>query len=191
MQIKIRYGLLIVSFFLILFLIFYLSRFINFEYDKVPDALIKLVNGLEQEKKIDCQQKVTYCFEDSQCAQRCSNLSVCSHGVCLNSNIFTTTAPINECDASKGVLTFFVGNPAFGVYEYLCKSVDPGIADDDIKKPNRMCTGGNIDIDYTKSFPLMNNCNCPNDFDMVIVPATSTVREYGVCIPKNKRHLIL
>ena len=87
-MIQYRLVILIISFLLILFLIIYLQRFVNFEYDKVPDELVKLKNGLEQEKKINCQQTVTYCFEDSHCMQKCSNLAVCNN--CL---LYTSPSP--------------------------------------------------------------------------------------------------
>lgn len=185
------YIILIVSFLLLFLLLIYTQTFKNFIYDHVPDELFNLKSQLEQNKKINCNQKVTYCFDDSQCNQRCTSQSTCSNGICLNSNIFTSTAPDNECDSRRGVLTFFVGNPTLGRYEYLCKSVDPGIANDDINKPNLMCTGGTIDINYLSSFPKISDCKCPLDYQSIIIPSTPEVRSYVVCVPKEKAHLYL
>ena len=185
------FFILIISFLVIIFIFVFIRIFTNFEFDTVPDVLLELKRSLEQKKKINCNQRVTYCFSDSECRQMCSNSANCSNGVCLNSNLFSTTAPINECDATKGVLTFFVGNPAFGRYEYLCKSVDPGIASDKITEPNLMCTGGDIDINYLNSFPKITDCKCPEDYKLIIMPATETVRDYSVCLPENKAERIL
>ena len=188
---EIIYVLIIVSFFIVFLLIIYINNVKNFVYDYIPDALFHLKSTLEFNKKINCNQKVTYCFSDRQCNQRCSSQSTCSNGICLNLNIFNSVAPTNECDAQRGVLTFFVGNPAIGRYDNLCKSIDPGIANDDITKPNLMCTNGTIDINYLQSFPLITDCNCPENYSLIIIPSTPTVREYSVCVPNEKRHLYI
>lgn len=135
--------------------------------------------------KVDCTQNVTYCFDNSQCRRLCQNStgSICQNGICINGNVLNTQLPINECDATKGVVTFLAGNVALGNFTGLCKSIDPGIANDDITIPNRMCSNGSINIDYTRQFPSIRDCTCPTGTRAVLLPATQQIRPYVSCLP--------
>lgn len=154
---------------------------------------IQLAGTVNRSDRIDCDQNVTYCFEDAHCARLCSGKSgsICRNGICVNANVINTQVPINECNAERGVFTFFAGNVALGRYDFLCRSVDLGIAPDNPREPNSMCKDGLITIDYTKSFPSIFDCTCPPDKTMVILPETSQVRRYAQCIDKDIASRIL
>lgn len=141
--------------------------------------------SLGNKPRVDCLQEVTYCFTDAHCRRLCLNTtgSKCQNGICINSNVIHSELPLNECDASKGVVTFLAGNVALGNFMGICRSIDPGIASDDITTPNRMCTGGTINIDYTSQFPSARDCNCPTGFTQITLPATQQVRPYVACLP--------
>lgn len=168
--------------------VFLLAGFIRYvqsiDYDPeiVPD--ISTDPNIEAGKRVDCSLGVVYCFENNNCSSVCTIASsaVCRNGICLNSNVINTTAPINECDAERGVVTFFAGNVALGRYDYLCRSIDLGIAPDDVSLPNNMCKDGDIDINYLVQFPDIRQCQCPPGTSLVGLPATSQVRQYGQCL---------
>jgi hypothetical protein len=171
----------------------YFLKFIEtLVYDELNENVIidpKL--GLEHRR--NCDQNTTYCFEDSHCSKMCtlSSASLCRNGICINSAVINTTAPKNECNAEKGVLTYFVGNSTLGRYDFLCKSVDLGIASDDVDKANKMCKNGNITINYLQKFPDILDCDCNYGFTKVLLPNTSQVRRRVECIENSKAHLII
>lgn len=180
---------------IILLIVFYFLQNVN---DLVYDSNINNENviidpKLDLSNRINCEQNTTYCFEDSHCNGICSiaSSSKCSNGICINAAIINTTAPKNECNAERGVLTYFVGNPTLGRYDYLCKSIDLGIASDDITEPNKMCKNGLILINYLQQFPDANQCNCFVGFTKIPLPETSQIRTYVECISNEKIHLII
>jgi len=134
--------------------------------------------------RINCNQTTVYCFEDAHCAKLCLDRTgqVCRNGICTNINVLNSTQPINECDATKGVVTFFTGNVALGRYDFLCRSVDLGIAPDNIQEPNQMCKNGTISIDYVHRFPDIRDCVCGDGLVSVEMAATSQVRPYTHCL---------
>lgn len=178
---------------IVILIIFFLKYITSLEYDKMGDANLIIDQQLELRNRINCDQIPTYCFEDSNCTGICTIATTtrCSNGICVNAAIINTTAPKNECDAAKGVLTYFVGNATLGRFDYLCKSIDLGIAPDDIDLPNRMCEHGNITINYLQQFPDASQCSCPNGYSKVNLANTSQVRNYVDCIANEKIHLII
>lgn len=135
---------------------------------------IKNINNV----KNNCTETKTYCFVDQDCLQSCYNSSMysCLNGVCKKSLINTTDAE-NECDPSKGIVGYLVGNPTFGTYQYICKSIDPGIAIS--VDENLMCKNDpTVDINYIEKFPSKYDCSCENQ---VLIPATSVKRKHVEC----------
>ena len=126
--------------------------------------------------KKDCNVDKTFCFTKEDCESQCVSTTVdCVHGTCIE-NINESSA-INDCDPEKGVIGYLVGNQALGVYEYICKSVDPGIAIS--VSENRMCYGDSTyQINYLNSFPSQYSCTCTNQ---VVIPATSLKRQHVEC----------
>lgn len=163
-----------------LYIVFFHIDFNNNTFNNLitPSQTVGTLN------RVDCTQQTTYCFENSHCRSKCLDTtgSICRNGICLSSNVLNTQAPINTCDASRGVVTFLVGNTALGRFDTLCRSIDPGIAPNDVTQPNRMCFMGNIDIDYTKKFPSINDCWCPYEKYKIIIPATREIRPYAICM---------
>lgn len=132
---------------------------------------------LSKQRK-ECSSERVFCFQDSDCTRMCNVNSPysCLNGVCMNERIITTT-PIDECDSRMGLMPYLVGNPNFGIYKYVCKSVDPGIAVSNTK--NLMCLNGPpIPINYLKEFPTISQCTCT---DIVHIPATSIKRAHVEC----------
>lgn len=127
----------------------------------------------------NCEIDKGYCFSDEDCDQQCSVSSMsCVHGICLNKIAISDAT--NECDPSKGVIGYLVGNTALGTYQYICKSIDPAIAIS--VDENRMCFGDDTyQIDYLKTFPSIYSCTCS---DKVLVPATAEKREHAECDPR-------
>lgn len=136
---------------------------------------------LEKPERADCDNQQTFCFTDAECVQRCYVKAEysCMHGICKNSRIIESNAK-NKCDAKQGFIAYLVGNVAFGEYEFICRSVDPGIAVN-VDEANNMCLNGDICIDYLKQFPAISNCTCGKIDDICIVPAMDNVRRYVVC----------
>lgn len=143
-----------------------------------------IVATLNMENKKNCDQAKIYCFDDDDCNLVCfrNGLFRCNNGVCINRNIINTTAPTNECDISKGVLTFFVGNATLGRYEFYCRSIDLGVAPDNINEKNRMCINGTIEIDYLKQYPDHSQCVCPDNLVKILIPNTSMIRTVAACV---------
>ena len=130
------------------------------------------------ENKKYCSTYMSYCFNDSDCSIMCDlkNKYNCINGICKNNKI-VTSVPENKCDPKKGLIGYLVGNTAYGKYEFICKSIDLGIALS--IKTNLMCKGQkNMFIDYTTKFPTINQCSCINKS---IVPATQNKRKHVEC----------
>lgn len=164
--------------FLIIIIYMYTNKTKTYEKDKINIKTGHLFGA----GRDDCEKTDIYCFDDSDCNKKCyiSGLS-CLHGVCKNK--IDTTEAKNECNPSKGVIGYFIGNTAIGLYEYICKSIDPGIAIS--VNENRMCYNSEgYTIDYLKVFPSVYSCDCGGDG--VIVPATSEKREHIECNSKYK-----
>uniref|UniRef100_A0AAU8GFC4 PIF-3 n=1 Tax=Faxonius propinquus nudivirus TaxID=3139431 RepID=A0AAU8GFC4_9VIRU len=128
--------------------------------------------------KKSCIQETVYCFTNNDCTQKCDNLNTynCVNGICKSSSIIIVDDK-NQCDNRKGVLAYLVGNTAFGTYEFICKSIDPGIAIN--INENKMCAGDPLySYDYTLQFPQITDCMCEHQS---LIPATSQVRKYVEC----------
>lgn len=150
-----------------------------------PSTLLR--SGLEYGKdKHKCSVKHTYCFDTRQCNNMCiernSHLYECNRGVCelsLGGLREHDLLKGEDCDSSKGMITFLVGDTAFGSYTRLCKSVDPGIAVSN--KINLMCKNDpHISIDYHNAYPKMSDCS-ESCTQSIIVPATRNKRRHKEC----------
>lgn len=131
--------------------------------------------------KQDCSTTETHCMSKDDCTSMCLNINYdCLHGICKKMPLLIDT-PHAGCDASKGMLLYYVANTALGTFSPICKSIDEGIAiSNDI---NRMCSNGNININYSIRQPQIEDCTCNENTHAVLVPATINVREYVVCSP--------
>nr|WOZ57665.1 PIF-3 [Menippe mercenaria nudivirus] len=132
--------------------------------------------GIFSNSKQDCSINKVYCFTDADCNSKCSDNQVsCMHGAC--STDVVVSGVTNECDPSKGVVGYLVGNTALGTYSYICKSVDPAIAIS--VKENRMCYGDDsYTFDYLQQFPSRYACDCTGK---TLIPATSQKRAHVEC----------
>ncbi len=166
---------IIILFFIILLLFMYNKQAIILKDTKF---FIKL-QSLFSRGKVNCDTTKSYCFEDSDCNNACMGSNyACLHGMCKkNLNIIDAT---NNCDTKMGVIGYYIGNAALGIYEFICKSVDPGIAINTTE--NRMCYGdSSYQINYLDKYPSINTCDCVGK---IIVPATSVKREHAECAPQ-------
>ena len=177
----------ILSIIILISVIIFVYLILSTKEQNQNDNTLNVRGDMKNRPRVDCNQNVTYCFEDANCANLCQNStgSRCRNGICINTNVINSQLPLNECDARRGVVTFLSGNTALGRFDFLCRSIDLGIASDDINVTNRMCIGGSINIDYTKQFPDIRDCSCPPDTRSVILPSTSQVRSYVHCLPLN------
>jgi len=150
--------------------------------NEVIDALkntpfkYKIAN-LFVDRHLNCEETLTYCFDNGDCNTKCANKNYsCLTGVCRPS--LDEIVESDKCIASQGMLAYLVGNPAFGIYDFVCKSVDPGIAISNTV--NKMCYPENFQFDYLERFPQIDSCECP---DKVYVPATAEKRAHVECSP--------
>jgi hypothetical protein len=143
---------------------------------QTKDKFIESGIALSTSNRVKCSSEKHYCFDDNDCTSRCDTVSnySCIHGICKNFDIVTSN-PNNDCDPAYGIEAFLVGNTGMGTDEYICKSLDDGIAISVTE--NRMCKGGDIEINYTRSMPSISDCTSDN---ICLIPSTSQVREYVI-----------
>lgn len=137
----------------------------------------------------NCETLPTYCFDDDDCTAQCVMTTnfTCSNGICTNRSLLEYST-LNECDPALGFIAYYVGDVAFGDYNFICKSADPGIAiNNNGTLENTMCKSGSITIDYLSKYPSITECTCSdtNKSNQIIIPATEEVREYVVCVSEN------
>lgn len=133
-------------------------------------------------QKVDCNSYKVYSFTDDDCSKQCrDNNFISMHGVCTKNSTTIT----NKCDIKNGYLEFLEGDPELGTLNSICLSIDPGIQLNNSDQTNIICEGGEIDIDYTKSFPNVNQCKCSDSKIPILIENTSSVRKHAVCVDKN------
>lgn len=179
-------GVLLV-FGLVMYAIWLLPRLRNLPSNRGKTIDFLRNDGQNQARSLkrDCNVETVYAMQDEQCDLVCQGPSVfrAKRGVCVNVLVFETRTVENKCSAKDGVLAYLVGNSEFGNTQMICMSVDVGVRPDDLNKPNTLCQGGgSIDIDYTKRFPSLDDCDCGEGKRLALIPATSTVRTRGVCV---------
>lgn len=128
-----------------------------------------------------CDTDDVYCSTDSDCQSQCilnDGWFGCQAGVCRRESVYQPVNPVT-CQLSEGYRQVFVADSVLGKMSIQCKSVDPGVAPDDVTQPNRMCAGGHIDIDYTRHLPTIGDCVAPYQST---IPATLTERKYVVAV---------
>lgn len=124
--------------------------------------------------KINCETETTYCFSDAECNTKCTTSNKCMHGICKIETGYIDYG--DACDPKMGMLAYLVGNPSFGIYNWICKSVDSGIAISNVE--NRMCFNGSMGYDYTRHYPSITSCVCD---DKITIPATREKRKHVEC----------
>lgn len=142
-------------------------------------VLADYVENAINPKKINCNETSTMCFANSECQTSCNfgDAMKCVNGLCRNKYIYKTQT--EECNPKNGYFGYLIGEPAFGRFRQVCKSIDPGIA---TPYGNLMCRGGDISIDYRIGYPSIENCrNCKNP---IIIPATPVKRAHIECNDK-------
>lgn len=158
----------------------------NNEITKLPGTQSKLT-------KKDCSIQTVYSTNDIQCSLICQspNVYISKNGICVNALINTSSVVENKCSPEKGVLAYIVGDPQFGKSSILCLSIDIGIQPNDTSKNNIICKNGNIEINYIKSFPDVNNCKCLGDDFPAIISATSTTRKHITCVNNKLKNMFI
>lgn len=153
------------------------------------NAGITLAGSQTKWTKRDCDLEMVYSNNDQQCNMICRTpgVYVSRNGACVNALTTQTKDIEGVCDPKLGVLAFLVGDTEFGTTRILCLSVDPGIQSNNPKEPNLMCKNGTIDINYMKEFPSTNQCMCGEDGFPALIEATSTTRQYVVCVNNSLR----
>lgn len=148
-----------------------------------PSPPSAVMANVEVSKRRACTNELTFCFETAECRKKClhhtSNAEyACINGVCRNLQIVKSTRDADKCSLEKGLVAFLVGDRTFGTYDFVCKSIDPGIAI--TEATNLMCKGGSIGINYVRKFPSVGDCRCA-PASKCLIPATSEVREHVQC----------
>jgi len=182
------YMILLVS---TLLFITYLTFFIVKKILKMPEGGFteNFFSGddIEVGGKMDCLNRQVYCFNDADCFAKCfvKTTMACFKGMCTDANIIRDGSdPIDEddCRYKDGRIRYFMGNIAWGKWDVVCKSTDPGISYP--TGPNRMCfdwdTNTNIhpEIDYSKHVPDADDCKCDT---LCVIPATEIKRRHVEC----------
>ena len=155
--------------------------------------------------KRNCDEELIYATNDQQCARMCINKTdyLVINGICRDSKILLSNSSAGGnnkvCDPKRGFLTYIVGNGMLGNANLLCLSVDPGIQADDARQANRFCAGGKFkqdsQLDYLKRLPQLSDCMCNSSGsgggdDLLVIPSTSYIRQYGICISKTLAKII-
>lgn len=176
-QLMVFLFLVFISICLLIWLILHIKRSERNEAKTQTEASIK--TALIQSSRVNCGAENVFCFEDQDCKNMCllTEQNVCRNGICRNRRVIATN-PNNECDPTKGLFALFVGDPALGRYEWVCDTIDPGVALPDGN--NRMCEGGTMEINYLREFPSIPQCTCPVS-DRVAIGATSSTRRIVQC----------
>lgn len=135
----------------------------------------------------NCDSEVIYAMTDAQCSNICRTTGMyrASNGRCVNVLALSTTNPQNNCDPERGVLAYMTGDPQLGTTHFRCLSIDLGIQGDSPDDPNILCKDGNIDINYLETMPQLNQCTCPDDKVLAIIPNNRMIRTHGQCVSKN------
>lgn len=161
-----------------MFGILYLTKR-KYESSKIEENDTKMSTQFELPNRFDCTETPNFCFTDNDCMVQCTNSTTfkCIKGLCRNTYIYESSIT-NNCNPRQGMLGFLVGNPMLGKYDYICKSIDPGIALDNGKV--LMCDGQTppININYLSKYPDTNQCTCENK---MYIPATSVKRGHYQC----------
>lgn len=148
---------------------------------------------LARTAKRDCDVETVYSMENAQCDAVCKPPGVyhSRNGVCVNVLFLAASESTseNECDSKRGVIAYLSGNAQFGKTSLVCLSIDPGIAADDPRKPNALCSGEYVrlepKIDYDARFPETGECACYSDATRLTLPETRNVRSRLVCASKK------
>lgn len=181
-------ALLVVFCALILLLLVDLSRMRKDSNDRSRNNWLTDYKGSQNESiRRDCDLETVYAMDDSQCRNICKDHGAyrVKNGVCLNVLVFETSDVQNKCAPKQGLLAYLVGDPVFGRTKAVCLSVDLGIQPDRSDRNNIICRGGDINIDYVKSFPQLSECKCTKDDILTLVESVKTVRTHGVCADKR------
>lgn len=148
--------------------------------------------SLNLTKKADCNADNVYCFDNDDCIIKCeyNGFFSCVAGKCVTETIIEKQVE-TLCDATKGLLSFLVGDPQRGVYDEICLSVDPGIAkrngENVLCKVETSSDGSDLlsSLDYRSKFPAISECVCPDDTTATFMPGTSTIRPSIACVNSN------
>lgn len=135
--------------------------------------------------KRDCDTETVYSMLDSQCEHICQGINnFFSHnGTCVRRFINSQNTTTVHCDPRKGTLAIKVGDTQFGVVKTRCMSIDPGIqSDSSVEGQNKLCQGGDIQIDYSKKFPSIHECTCKTGQIKIVIPNTGNIRHRAVCV---------
>lgn len=131
----------------------------------------------------NCEHETVYSVITEQCIDICTDVFVSRNGVCVNSKIPEEEEVKNKCNSKAGVFAYLIGNTELGTADLFCISSDPGIQPNDSSiEKNKLCKNGEIEIDYTKSLPLLQNCKCGNNEFLALIAGTSTIRRHGLCL---------
>lgn len=152
---------------------------LNPESDDIPDFPLYKTKKYRK----DCDIVRVFAMDDSTCENVCSGNTpyLAKNGICINSTIVNQSETTNECDSKLGVLAILIGDPQFGSVNSYCVSIDAGVQSSNIHLPNKMCTGGKININYLEKFPQISECECETGLNKVVIPSTNVTREYAVC----------
>lgn len=174
-------DLIFIFLFILIILTFSYSMYLGWINETIIETRNQDLNEIEKKNRQDCGKNTGYCFDDSDCTRKCINNGIykCMAGVCT-SDVILDQQVVNECDPKKGVIALLTGNPSIGTYESVCRSIDPGVANDD--GTNNMCLNGQIDIDYFDKYPQISDCVC--DY-MVITDSTREMRPLAICTEKE------
>lgn len=141
---------------------------------------------IERDMTKNCQSETVLCFEDDDCTATCDKTGGqffrCIQGRCKNEQ-YMDSLQNNVCDGRRGVIAFMVGN--IDRWDFICKSIDPGIAPNDPTLENGMCfdvdenTSRLVnDVNYFERFPDQKDCDPQYAQYSCVIPSTPGVRRH-------------
>lgn len=151
-----------------------------------PDILNK---ELFKKLRHNCDNETIFCFDDDDCTSKCvlNSSFKCKQGLCKKRDRLEVSGATDQCQSELGFVALYVGLPSIGTHTFVCKSLDPGIAYQEVSTmelKNRMCIGGKIELDYRNKYPVTSDCKCGEHHVKVRFPANELVREHIACAPR-------
>lgn len=135
---------------------------------------------METNRRHNCDEMVTYCFDDADCNSMCAangpNKYECSRNnfECHVKKTSTVRGTQKECNKKHGFLRVFSTNELMGTTSF-CLPTLTNIYDSEDNVNKFVCNGGILQTDITKNPFDVKNCVCNPPKVLAVMDNSSTV----------------